>query len=281
MLVQMKVRFSKMQALGNDFVVLDNRDSSLVIDAQLAQRIAHRKFGIGCDQLLLIEAPSSADADIGMRIFNTDGSEAGHCGNGARAVARYAVHRGLVEQPLVTMELPGGYIRAAVNAQDGLVTVDMGAPDFLPEHVPFVADERAKLYTVSDGMESISFGAVTVGNPHAVIEVTSTAQFELERVGKLLQAHERFPEGVNVGAAEVVDEHTVRLRVYERGVGETLACGTGACAALAVLRDRGRVAERVELTLPGGTLTMAWAGPGESIWMTGPAEFVFDGEISL
>lgn len=274
----MQLNFSKMQGLGNDFVVLDNRELALRVDAPLARRLADRKFGIGCDQLLLVERPTGPTADLAMRIFNSDGSEVEHCGNGARALARYAVERGLVAARALTLELPGGCIHAEVDDQ-GWVTVDMGDADFEPASLPFRAARSAKLYTLDLGERRLEFGAVSVGNPHAVIEVADVGAFDLHVVGPALQAHPDFPSSVNVGAAEVVDRNHVRLRVYERGVGETLACGTGACAAMAVLRVRERVSDQVRISLPGGDLSLEWAGPGKPIAMGGPADFVFDGWI--
>jgi diaminopimelate epimerase len=276
----MRVSFSKMHGLGNDFVVVDNRDVGLNLTAELACRLADRKHGIGCDQLLLVERPRTLGPHLAMRIFNADGSEVEHCGNGARAVARYAARHGLVESHDMCLELRNGQINAFVN-DAGQVTIDMGEPDFEPARVPFVTAAKMQVYTVTAAGKDVELGVVSVGNPHAVLEVADVDGFALEEIGVALQSHPAFPARVNVGAAQIVSRSNLRLRVFERGVGETLACGTGACAAMAVMRRRGLVDENVEIDLLGGVLKLRWEGPGAALHMSGPAEFVFDGEIEV
>ncbi|WP_369936299.1 diaminopimelate epimerase [Xanthomonas tesorieronis] len=276
--VAARLRFSKMQGAGNDFVVLDLRDGTPPPDAALAVRLADRHFGVGCDQLLTIEAPRSADAVASYRIWNTDGSLAGQCGNGARCVAAWLVRDGAAGNDPFVIDSPFASHRIERNA-DGQFAVAMGVPRFAPENVPLIGFPRMREeYVLPLQGGSVRFGAVSMGNPHAVLEVGLVDAAPVERLGPLLQQHASFPDSVNVGFAQVIDRGHVRLRVYERGVGETLACGSGACAAAAVLIQRGRVDRDVRVVLPGGELRIHWPHDDAPVVMSGPAAFVFDGE---
>ena len=276
----MKLRFTKMQGLGNDFVVFDGVRQQIEVDAAFAQRLADRRFGIGCDQILLVEPPRSPDTDFYYRIFNADGSEVEQCGNGARCFARFVRDQGLSDRAVIPVGTAAGAIRLYLEA-DGQVRVDMGAPVFTPSRLPFAADAETPdaTYPLDIAGEIYQIGAVSMGNPHAVLLVDDVTTAPVATLGPLLEQHPRFSRRVNVGFMQIVTPAAIRLRVYERGAGETLACGTGACAAVVSGRQRGLLAERVQVTLPGGTLRIDWAGPGQSVWMTGPAVRVFDGEI--
>ncbi|HEY5971784.1 MAG TPA: diaminopimelate epimerase [Pseudoxanthomonas sp.] len=273
------MRFTKMQGAGNDFAILDLRDGAPPPDASLASRLADRHFGVGCDQILTIEAPRSAGAVASYRIWNSDGSPSQQCGNGARCVAAWLVRDGvakgshfLVDSPLATHEVERlGSKRYAIA---------MGVPQFQPARIPLHGfDEMRDEYEADvDEDLRLRFGAVSMGNPHAVIEVASTEGFPVASYGRVLQQSRWFPESANVGFAEVVARDRIRLRVYERGVGETLACGSGACAAAAVLMKRGRIDRDVAVTLPGGELRIRWPNDAAEVIMSGPAAFVFEGE---
>ncbi|MBO9875156.1 MULTISPECIES: diaminopimelate epimerase [Xanthomonas] len=273
------LRFSKMQGAGNDFVVLDLRDGTPPPDAALAVRLADRHFGVGCDQILTIEAPRDAAAVASYRIWNTDGSAAGQCGNGARCVAAWLVRDGSAPAAdTFVIESPAGSHHITRSAT-GEFAVAMGVPRFAPEDVPLVGFPRARdEYVLPLQGGSVRFGAVSMGNPHAVLEVGLVDAAPVERLGPLLQQHASFPDSVNVGFVQVIDRGHLRLRVYERGVGETLACGSGACAAAAVMMQRGRVERDVRVNLPGGELRVQWPDDSAPVVMSGPATFVFDGE---
>ena len=274
------MHFTKMHGLGNDFVVVDNREGRLQMNAALVKSIADRREGVGCDQLLLIESGEGTDADLLFRIFNADGSEVEHCGNGARCVAAFAQSRGLSNQNPLRMQLPTRIISARVMA-GGEVSVDMGSPAFAPWELPFAAPTMALVYTLQTEAGTIEVGAVSMGNPHAVTRVENVATLDLAAMAIPVQLHPWFPQGVNVGAMQIVNRNYMKLRVYERGVGETQACGTGACAAVAVARKWDLVDPHVHVDLPGGRLSIDWEGPGQSLWMQGPISFVFDGEMTL
>ncbi|WP_093037455.1 diaminopimelate epimerase [Thiocapsa roseopersicina] len=276
----MRLSFSKMQGLGNDFVVLDATEHPIAIDPALARRLSDRRFGIGCDQILLVEPPRLPDTEFYYRIFNADGSEVEQCGNGARCFARFVRDRGLTEHDEIPVGTAAGPIRLYLE-DAGQVRVDMGAPEFEPERIPFLADRRALTYDLDIAGESLVIGAVSMGNPHAVILVENLDTAPVARLGPLVESHPRFPQRVNVGFMQILARDHLRLRVYERGAGETLACGTGACAAMVHARQRDLVDSRVRVSLPGGDLLIAWSAPGESVWMTGPAVQVFEGEIAL
>ena len=273
----MKLRFTKMQGAGNDFVVIDAVTQAVDMTPALARRIADRHFGVGCDQILLVERPSSPAADFRYRIFNADGGEVEQCGNGVRCLARYLAPRLGSTLKLVS---PAGTVAARVESAER-VSVDLGVPDFRPAALPFEVAEERDRYRLEVAGRSVEFGAVSMGNPHAVIAVDSVAAAPVELIGPALQQHPSFPRSVNVGFMQRIDERRVRLRVYERGVGETLACGTGAAAAVAIGRRWGLLAERVAVELPGGTLEVNWRGPGSPLWQTGPTTAVYEGYIEL
>lgn len=276
----MKLRFSKMHGAGNDFVVFDAINQRVALSAEQVRFIADRHFGVGCDQLLLVERPTRADADFRYRIFNADGGEVEQCGNGARCFVRFVHDKKLSAKNAIRVETAGGIILPRLET-DGQVTVNMGAPRFEPDDIPFIADKRALTYDLDLGNETIRICALSMGNPHAVQCVDDVDTVPLARQGPLIEAHPRFPNKVNAGFMQVVDRQHIRLRVYERGAGETLACGTGACAAVVAGINQGLLDARVQVATRGGTLTIRWAGADTPVWMTGPAENVFDGEIEL
>jgi diaminopimelate epimerase len=276
----MRLRFTKMHGLGNDFVVLDGVRQPLHVTPALAARLADRRFGIGCDQVLLVEPPRLPETDFHYRIFNADGSEVEQCGNGARCFARYVRDSGLTAKLEIPVGTAAGPILLRVRP-DGQVTVDMGAPRLTPADIPFVADGEAPSYTLDVDGESLEIGVLSMGNPHAVLQVGDVDSAPVARLGPCIERHPRFPNRVNVGFLQVQDRGRARLRVWERGAGETLACGTGACAAVVAGRRWGLLDAEVAVTLPGGTLVIHWPGAGEPVQMTGPATRVFDGEIDL
>jgi len=269
------LRFTKMHGAGNDFVVIDRRGAA-PLDAALIARLCDRRRGVGCDQLLTIEAPRSAGAALAYGIWNADGSRAGQCGNGARCVAAWALREGLLGTGATALDSPSGPVRAEISA-DGAVSVELQAPDFDPAALPMraTADD---FHSIDVDGEQIRFGAVSMGNPHVVIEVEDVAAVDAPRIAAALQSDPRFPDRCNVGFAQVLDRRQLRLRVVERGVGETLACGSGACAAVAVLVRRGRLDSSAQVTLPGGTLQIDWPGGPAPVRMSGPTAFVFEGE---
>jgi diaminopimelate epimerase len=276
----MHLPFVKMHGLGNDFVVIDAFRRDLSLSTAQVRFLADRRFGIGCDQLLLVERPGQAGVDFRYRIFNADGSEVEQCGNGARCFARFVRDEGLTDKDAIVVETASGVITLYVES-DGQIRVNMGAPRFNPAQLPFIAEAEADKYPLEIGSEPLTIGAVSMGNPHAVLRVEDIATAEVERLGPLLESHPRFPRRVNVGFMEIVTRGHIRLRVYERGAGETLACGTGACAAVAVGRRWGELDDTVRVDLPGGSLTIRWEGGDTALWMTGPATRVFQGEIEL
>jgi diaminopimelate epimerase len=272
------LRFSKMHGLGNDFVIVDCREAPLALDAAAIRRLGDRHFGVGFDQLLTIERARDASCAFAYGVWNTDGSAARQCGNGVRCVARWLVRVGALEAAgRVRLESPSGPI-AIELLDDGRVRAEMGEPRFAPAAIPLVAEEEEDRYRIDVAGRDVEVGAVSMGNPHAVVEVDDVADAPVESLGPQIEHAEAFPERCNVGFAQVRSRNAIALRVWERGVGETLACGSGACAAVAVLRRRGLVDIDVAVTLPGGTLDISWIGPGETVWMTGPATFVFEGE---
>jgi diaminopimelate epimerase len=275
-----KLAFSKMQGLGNDFVVVDAMNQRFAPDARQCRFIADRRFGVGCDQLLLVEAPREAGSDFFYRIFNADGSEVEQCGNGARCFARFVLDKGLTDKREIDVGTRAGPIRLFVE-DDGQVRVNMGLPRFVPAQIPFRADAQADSYILEVAGEALQVGVVSMGNPHAVLRVDSVEDAPVPRLGPLIENHPRFPNRVNAGFMQVAGRDEIRLRVFERGAGETLACGTGACAAVVVGQRQGLLDERVRVRLPGGELVIQWGGAGQPVWMTGPAVRVFDGEIEL
>ena len=273
----MALRFSKMHGSGNDFAVIDSRDTALALPAATIRAMADRHTGVGFDQLLSVEPARDGVSAFYYGIWNADGSPSGQCGNGVRCVAAWLQRAGaLAIGATVQIQSPSGPV--AVRVVDaGRVTVDMGEPQFEPARLPFAA-ERAERYMIDVADRTLEIGAVSMGNPHAVMVVDDVHAPALAQLGPALTGHPRFAEGANAGFVQKLDRAHLRLRVHERGAGWTLACGTGACAAMAVLRQRGEVDARVRVDLPGGTLDIAWSGPGERLWMTGPAAFVYEGE---
>lgn len=276
----MLIQFSKMHGLGNDFVVVDGVTQKVFFNAETLKRLGDRHFGIGFDQLLLVEPPYDPDLDFHYRIFNADGSEVQQCGNGARCFARFVRLKGLTNKDRIAVSTVSGRIVLQLEDNDQ-VTVNMGVPEFEPSKIPFRALKAEKLYLLRVAEQTVMCGAVSMGNPHCVIEVPSVKDAPVETLGPKLESFDRFPERVNVGFMEVVSANEINLRVYERGAGETLACGTGACAAVVVGIQQGKLKGRVKVNLPGGSLFISWNGPGTPVYMTGPAEHVFDGQIEL
>ncbi|MGB5234644.1 MAG: diaminopimelate epimerase [Candidatus Macondimonas sp.] len=270
-------RFTKMHGLGNDFVVIDGVRQSIALSAAQVRALADRHFGIGCDQLLLVEQAQGNEADFRYRIFNADGGEVAQCGNGARCFARFVVEEGLTAQREITVETRAGLLRLYLE-NDGQVRVNMGAPRLAPAEIPLRAAQQALRYPLGPA-PSWQVGAVSMGNPHAVLAVPDVATAPVGVWGPAIQALPDFPEGVNVGFMEMVARDHIRLRVFERGSGETLACGSGACAAVVVGRLWGALEPDVSVDLPGGRLRIHWAGAGEPVWLIGPAVRVFDGQL--
>jgi diaminopimelate epimerase len=263
-----------MHGLGNDFVVIEAQLLARPLDAMDIRRLGDRHAGIGFDQLLLLDT-----ASLRYRVFNADGGEVEQCGNGARCLARYAVERGHAGGAELQLISAAGPIAARV--EDGAVSINLGVPRFAPAQIPFAADREALTYELDVDGEKISLGALSVGNPHAILAVDSAAAAPVVRLGPLIERHPRFPERVNVGFLEIVDAGRCRLRVFERGVGETRACGTGAAAAVVWGHRAGKLGERATVELAGGELEVAWGGAGTPVWLTGPAEFTFEGQIQL
>lgn len=277
----MKLRFTKMQGLGNDFVVLDGVSQSLSLSVDQLKKLGDRHFGVGCDQILLVEHPHHPDADFRYRIFNgADGVEVEQCGNGSRCFVRFVHDRGLTRKHAIRVETAKGLIEPRLE-DNGLVTVDMGAPRFMPAEIPFIADAPAAIHLLEVGNEIIDITVVSMGNPHAVQVVADADAAPVALQGPLIEHHSRFPERVNAGFMQIVSRGEIRLRVYERSAGETLACGTGACAAVVAGIRRGLLDGTVLVHARGGDLTIRWAGEGQPVLMTGPAVTVFEGEIEL
>jgi len=276
----MPIPFTKMHGAGNDFIVFDGTRRPISLTPEKIRRLADRHFGIGFDQVLLVEPPRSPGADFRYRIFNADGGEVEQCGNGARCFVRFVRDKGLTNKDEITVETLAGMIYPRLEP-DGQVTVNMGVPRFEPLEVPFEAETRAKVYDLKVGDVVVAVSVLSMGNPHAVQVVPDVDSAPVNTQGPLIERHSRFPKRVNAGYLQVVDRRHVRLRVYERGAGETLACGTGACAAVVAGRQRGLLDDKVEVKLLGGTLKVSWSGEREPVWMTGPAVTVFEGTIDL
>ena len=276
----MRIKFSKMQGLGNDFVVIDGVRQAIALNAEQLRHLGDRHFGVGCDQILLVEQSDRADVDFRYRIFNADGGEVEQCGNGARCFVRFAHERGLTGKREIRVETMKGVITLRLE-NDENVTVDMGVPEFTPAKIPFVSDSSALVQTLDvDGAE-VTITAVSMGNPHAVQVVDDVDLAPVASQGPLIENHPRFPQRVNAGFMQITGRRSIRLRVFERGAGETLACGTGACAAVVAGIARGLLDSPVRVTTRGGDLTIAWGGLGLPVLMTGPAVTVFHGEIEL
>lgn len=277
------IRFTKMQGIGNDFMVIDAINQQVDFVPEQIREWSDRHFGIGFDQLLVVEKASQANVDFRYRIFNADGSEVQQCGNGARCFARFVFDKGLTDKTEIVVETASGIIILYIE-ESGMVRVNMGAPSFTPASLPFMAEALAQKYTVEINQaeleNEVTLGAVSMGNPHAVLQVEDVKTAPVEQLGEILESHPRFPERVNVGFAQVVNREHIKLRVYERGAAETLACGTGACAAMVVMHQWGEVDSEVKISLPGGDLEVRWDGNETSpVWLVGPAESVFEGEI--
>jgi diaminopimelate epimerase len=280
----MKLKFTKMQGVGNDFVVIDGVRQNVALTPALARRIADRHFGIGCDQILLVEPPQTAAADFRYRVWNADGGEVEQCGNGARCFVRFVRDKGLTDQDEIRVETKSGLITPRLEP-DGAVTVDMGAPLFEPECIPFVSDSAAVVQPLEVAGSIVQITAVSMGNPHAVQVVDDVDAAPVATQGPLIEHHARFPQRVNAGYMQVIDRGRIRLRVWERGAGETLACGSGACAAVVAGIRRGLLDPAVAVDTRGGRLTIRWIGTENDlncvVWLTGPAVTVFEGEIQI
>ena len=276
----MQLKFTKMHGLGNDFVVLDATVHPLQLTPAQLRALADRHFGVGCDQILLVEKARSADTDFYYRIFNADGGEVEQCGNGARCFVRFVHDQGLTRKTQIRVGTLGGIIEPRLEA-DGQVTVDMGAPVFDPAKIPFDAPEQALTYDLVVDNKSIKINVLSMGNPHSVQVVANVELAPVAIDGPLIEAHPRFPKRVNAGFMQIVSRSHIKLRVYERGAGETLACGTGACAAMVAGVQRGLLDHQVRVTTRGGDLVIQWAGNGAPVLMTGPAVTVFAGTVVL
>ncbi len=276
----MRIPFHKMQGLGNDFVVIDQTRHQIELSPVQIKALADRHFGIGFDQLLLIMPATQAEADYAYRIFNADGGEVEQCGNGARCIAKFAYEQGICDRLQQVAESPAGLVYPQVNS-DGSVTVDMGKPIWQPQKIPFNAPQEQTTYAVKLGEARQELGAVSMGNPHAVVTLADIDAKQIGVLAHAIAAHTSFPQGVNVGFMQVLNTGHIKLRVFERGAGETLACGSGACAAVAVGKRQGLLAGEVEVDLPGGRLQVAWLDDDSSILLTGPAETVFSGEVDI
>ncbi|AGH47350.1 diaminopimelate epimerase [Paraglaciecola psychrophila] len=276
----MQIQFSKMHGLGNDFVVIDNVTQNVFFSKEKIQQLSDRNFGIGFDQLLMVEPPYDPDQDFHYRIFNADGSEVSQCGNGARCFARFVKMKGLTNRNKIVVSTKAGRMVLYLE-KDGQVTVNMGVPEFEPSLVPIKAQKREKTYIIRAQEHTFFCGAVSMGNPHCVLLVDDVETADVETMGPLLEKHERFSEGANVGFMQIINHSHIKLRVFERGAGETLACGSGACAAVAVGQLQNRLSKDVRVDLRGGSLKIRWQGGDNVLKMTGAAEHVFDGYINL
>jgi|TARA_R110000868_G_scaffold146747_6_gene367709 diaminopimelate epimerase len=276
----MQIHFSKMHGLGNDFVVIDNVTQNAFFSKEKIQQLADRNFGIGFDQLLLVEPPYDPEQDFHYRIFNADGSEVSQCGNGARCFARFVKMKGLTNRNKIVVSTKAGRMVLYLE-KDGQVTVNMGVPIFDPALIPLKANKQEKTYIIRAQEHTFFCGAVSMGNPHCVLLVDDVQQTDVATLGPLLEKHERFPEGVNVGFMQIINPSHIKLRVFERGSGETLACGSGACAAVAIGQLQNKLSKDVRVDLPGGSLKIKWPGKDAVLKMTGAAEHIFDGIINL
>ncbi|MBT7951222.1 MAG: diaminopimelate epimerase [Gammaproteobacteria bacterium] len=276
----MKLSFTKMHGLGNDFVVLNALQTPIQLSREQIRFIADRRFGVGCDQVLMIESTQTRGVDIRYRIFNADGAEVEQCGNGVRCIGDFLRRHSLIEGDAIKVETMNGLVTIYFE-NDDQIRVDMGVPAFRPQDIPMAVAEQQEFYTLKLGSGDIEIMAVSMSNPHAVLVVDDLEQASVATLGPLIQQHPVFPESVNVGFMQVLDSSHIRLRVYERGVGETLACGTGACGAVAAGINTGKLANDVDVELKGGNLRISWAGDGQHVWMTGPATTVYEGHIEI
>jgi diaminopimelate epimerase len=276
----MRIDFTKMHGVGNDFIVFDAPPDRSILQPERLRALADRRSGIGFDQALVLNAARRADSALFYRIFNADGDEVEQCGNGARCIAALLHHRGLTRNGTITLDSPAGLIHARIGG-DERVSVDMGVPNFDPRSLPFETDGEADSYPLEVGGRVVEVGVVSIGNPHAVLTVDSVESAPVATLGPLIERHARFPKRVNAGFLEIVSRGAVRLRVYERGAGETRSCGTGACAAVAVARRRGLLDPEVRVGVRGGELQVNWGGPGEPIWLSGATEISFEGHVEV
>jgi len=276
----MKLEFTKMQGIGNDFVVVDAYTKPVLLSQSQIRHIADRHFGVGCDQLLMVERPTQSGTDFRYRIFNADGGEVEQCGNGARCFVRFVHDKGLSNKTEIRVETASGIITPTLES-NGQVTVNMGLPHFEPAVIPFVVDKIASTYQLAVENKEIVISALSMGNPHAVQMVDNVDTAPVTQQGPLIESHARFPQRVNASYMQILDRQHIRLRVFERGSGETLACGTGACAASVAGIRLGKLESPVLVSMRGGELVIRWDGPNSPVWMTGPAETVFDGQIIL
>jgi len=274
------INFTKMHGLGNDFMVIDNLDGTVVLAAERIKELADRRTGIGFDQMLVVEKPTIASAEFDYRIYNSDGGEVEHCGNGARCFARFVQDRGLTTSKVISVNTSGGLITLKTR-ENGDVTVNMGIPQFSPDKIPFVADTEADVYELEVDGQRFSVGSVSIGNPHVLLQVKDINTAPVTAIGPFIETHTRFPNRVNVGFMQRVDSSNIFLRVFERGVGETRACGTGACAAVAIGHRQGLLDKNVNVTLPGGSLNIVWPNYNKSIEMTGACSTVFEGQTRM
>jgi len=275
------IKFTKMHGLGNDFVVIDAINQHISLSAEQIKFIADRNFGIGCDQLLLVEKPISNNADFKYRIFNADGSEVAQCGNGARCFARFVRDKKLSKKENIIVDTDSGQLILNFDS-DGLITVNMGIPKHLPKEIPLSTEQEALSYKLSINHTEINFGAASMGNPHAVITVENIKTEPVAKIGKALESHPFFPERANIGFMQIINRQHIKLRVYERGAAETLACGSGACAAAVIGIEQNKLDQtNITVDLPGGQLEINWAGRGQPVFMKGPATSVFEGQIEL
>jgi len=269
-----------MHGTGNDFVVLDAINQSIDLSQSQMRFLADRHFGVGCDQILLVERPVSSDVDFRYRIFNADGGEVEQCGNGARCFARFVREKGLTDKNEIRVETNNGTIVLHVDSSNE-VRVDMGPPRFKPSDIPLAFDQQSETYCVKLTNEMLQFGAVSMGNPHGVIEVEDVKSAPVLQLGEQMESHVCFPQRANIGFMQVLNRKHIKLRVFERGSGETLACGTGACAAVVIGHLWGHLEDVVIVSLPGGDLTIEWHGSDSSVFLTGPASFVFEGDVQI
>ncbi len=276
----MILRFTKMHGLGNDFVVIDLISQRFILQQHQIKHLADRHFGVGCDQVLLVEPPRDPQVDFRYRIFNPDGSEVEQCGNGARCFANFVREKRLTGKQHILVETAKGKIELQVN-ENSTISVNMGVPELRPAHIPFKASAQASSYKLKIGRKTINAGVLSMGNPHLVYPVDNIKKAPVGKFGPTLERHSRFPQGVNVGFMELLDRSHIKLRVFERGAGETLACGSGACAAVVYGRMRGWLDQQVEVELPGGKLQIEWAGDKAPVLMSGPATTVYEGKIRL
>ena len=279
------MKFTKMQGAGNDFVMIDGFSTSVNLTAAQIKKIANRNFGVGCDQLLIVEKTTQANVDFKYRIFNADGGEVEQCGNGARCFVRFVLEKGLTQKREIRVETASGLITLTLR-DDNQVTVNMGAPIFEPAKIPFTAEKRQTIYALQPSIHagaglSINVSVLSMGNPHAVTIVGNVETANVAELGSQIEAHASFPQRVNAGFMQILNPHEIKLRVYERGAGETLACGTGACAAAVAGIQLGLLESPVIVHARGGDLQIAWAGEGQAVLMTGAAEVVFEGSIHI